>query len=76
MSESLCSKLNMLVKDQVSAQVDYKELRDRIEDYDETVGMDPDLLVLMRASIERIRSDEATHADNLEKIMRILKCPL
>jgi len=76
MSESLCSILNMLVKDQVSAQLEYKELRDRIEGYDEAVGMDPDLLTLMRASIERIRSDEAIHADNLEKIRRILKCPL
>lgn len=66
----------MLVKDQVSAQLDYKELSDRIESYDETVGIDPDLLTLMRASIERIRSDEATHADNLEKISQILKCPL
>ena len=76
MSESLCSKLNMLVKDQISAQIDYTGLSERIEGYGETVGMDPDVLALIRVSVERIRSDEASHADTLDKIRRILKCPI
>jgi rubrerythrin len=76
MSESLCNKLDMMLKDEASAQSEYMELRDMIEDYGETARMDPDLKVMIRESIEWIRSDEATHADNLEKIRRILKCPL
>lgn len=66
----------MLVEDEASAQDDYMGLSDRIEEYDEAVGMNPDLMVLVKDSIEKIRSDEATHKDTLEKIRRILKCPL